>query len=234
MEQIKIPLAIILAGIIVAVAILLNGAQGEAVVVGVERVEQESHSFGNNNSQTAVNVRAIDETDHIFGNPDAEVFIIEYSDFECPFCARLHPTLKRVVETYDGKVAWVYRHFPLTSIHSRAERAAVASECIAELGGNDAFWEFTDILFANQRGLGDDLYLNSLQQFGINEAAFLSCMTETKQSARVAADLQNAVASGGRGTPFSVILDGEGGAFPFAGALSYEQISGIVNQALNQ
>jgi len=90
------------------------------------------------------------ETDHVAGNPDAPITIIEYSDFQCPFCSRAHPTVARVVEESDGEINWVYRHFPLTNIHPAAYPASVASECVAELAGNDAFWVFTDTLFALQ------------------------------------------------------------------------------------
>ena len=86
--------------------------------------------------------------DHIFGNKNADVIIVEYSDFECPFCQQFHPTLKQIVADYDGQVAWAYRHLPLESLgHVNAKPAAEASECVAELGGNDAFWQYTNLLF---------------------------------------------------------------------------------------
>lgn len=97
----------------------------------------------------ADNVPPVTDDDHIFGDKDAPVKIVEYSDFECPFCASVHPTLKQLVVDYDGDVAWVYRHYPL-DFHPNAQPAAEASECIAELGGNDEFWEFSDYIFANQ------------------------------------------------------------------------------------
>jgi len=91
----------------------------------------------------------VTENDHIRGNTDAKVFFVEYSDIDCPFCKTLHVTMQSVVDNYDpGDVAWVYRHFPLTNLHPTAAVKAEASECIAELGGNDAFWDFLDILFA--------------------------------------------------------------------------------------
>ena len=85
--------------------------------------------------------------DHIRGSLDADIIIVEYSDFECPFCARFHPTMGQIVNEYDGKVAWVYRQFPLEQIHAKARPLAEGSECVAELGGNDAFWAYTDYVF---------------------------------------------------------------------------------------
>lgn len=89
----------------------------------------------------------VTELDHIRGNMDADVVIIEYSDIECPFCKRFHGTMNQVVETYGDQVAWVYRHFPLESIHRNARPWAIESECVAEIGGNDAFWKYLDERF---------------------------------------------------------------------------------------
>ncbi|MBK5215710.1 MAG: thioredoxin domain-containing protein [Candidatus Pacebacteria bacterium] len=86
--------------------------------------------------------------EHILGNLDtAQVVIIEYSDFECPYCARYHPTMKKIISESNGGVAWVYRHFPLTQIHQNAMERAIASECVAQIKGNDAFWKYADLLF---------------------------------------------------------------------------------------
>lgn len=106
-----------------------------------------SGSASNANPQIAQSIKPITGEDHIFGNSDAPIKIVEFSDLECPFCQKFHPTVKQIVEDYDGQVTWVYRHFPLESIHSYARPAAEASECVAELGGNDAFWQYLDLLF---------------------------------------------------------------------------------------
>ena len=92
----------------------------------------------------------VDQGEHIRGNTNAPLTIIEYSDFQCPYCAKFHPTMKQLTETFPGQIKWVYRHLPLTNIHSNAVPAAVASECVARLAGNDAFWEFADNLFVAQ------------------------------------------------------------------------------------
>lgn len=85
------------------------------------------------------------QRDHIRGSRDAPVTLLEYSDLECPFCKQFHTTLQRATQEYDGKVRWVYRHFPLDALHSKARKEAEAAECAAAQG---KFWEFLDRLFA--------------------------------------------------------------------------------------
>ena len=173
-------------------------------------------------------LREVSDDDHIRGNPNASVSVIEFSDFECPFCARLHPTLARLVEENDD-VNWVYRHFPLTSIHTRALAAAHASECVAELAGNDAFWDFTDAVFDNQRSLGTSLYEELAGNLGITAEALQSCTKEGRHVDAVRDDLREAQKTGGQGTPYAIVVNDRGEALPFSGALGYDTILQIVD-----
>lgn len=97
--------------------------------------------------QSAVNAGTVVpvnfDTDHYKGSKNAKIAIIEYSDYECPFCHRVHPTIQSLVDKYDGDVVWIYRHFPL-GFHPEALPLAIGAECVAKLKGNDAFWKFTD------------------------------------------------------------------------------------------
>ena len=86
-------------------------------------------------------------TEHVRGNVNATIAIIEYTDYQCPFCHRVHPTIQQLLQDYGDKVMWVSRHFPL-SFHPDAQPLAVGAECAADLGGNDAFWGFTDKVMA--------------------------------------------------------------------------------------
>lgn len=95
----------------------------------------------------AAKLPKIKSTDHVRGNRNAKVFLIEYSDFQCPYCKRFHPTAQQVLKNYAEDVAWVYRHYPLDQIHPYARPAAVASECVTEIGGEEAFWKFADAVF---------------------------------------------------------------------------------------
>lgn len=217
------PLAVIIAGILIAGAVIFSG-DGR---IG----DTNKQEFGNNNSPTAENVREVGENDHIKGDINVPVSIIEYSDFECPFCARLHPTLSQIVEDFDGEVNWIYRHFPLTSIHADARPAAIASECVANLAGNNAFWDFADELFSGGK-LGNNVYVSLAADLGIKESDFSTCLSSNKFEKRVDDDTQNAVDSGGRGTPYIIVVNEDGQVFPFSGALPYENIKTIVEAAI--
>lgn len=89
-------------------------------------------------------VALVEEGDHLMGSENATVKIIEYSDYECPYCKMFQPTLQKIVEESNGTISWVYRHWP---IHSGSFEKLVAAECVAKIRGNDAFWEYTDLLF---------------------------------------------------------------------------------------
>ena len=219
-KQYSVPISIIVAGVLIASAVFFSSGGGS------------QESFGNNLSPTADNVRPVDNTDHVRGNFDAEVSIIEYSDYECPFCQRVHPTLSQIVEDFDGEVRWIYRHFPLTSIHSRALDASIAGDCVANLGGNDAFWSFSDRVLNNQRHLGAELYESIAADLDIPIEAFRACQNDPSIQDAIGVNYQNALDSGGRGTPFIIVTNKNGDTFPFSGALPYAQIKSIVEQAL--
>lgn len=139
--------------------------------------------------------------DHIRGSEKADLFVIEYSDFECPFCQRHHPTMQQLVKDYDGKVAWVYRHFPL-SFHQNAEPAAIASECANELGGNDAFWQFADLIFAK----GFDFAAHA-KEIGLNEAKFKACVDSGKFKQFVQDQMNGGSQAGVDGTPGNIVYN---------------------------
>lgn len=85
-----------------------------------------------------------EEGDHILGNPNAPIKIIEYSDFECPYCKIFHATLNKIVAESNGNVSWVYRHWPL---HQNSFEKAIAAECVAQIKGNEAYWQYSELLF---------------------------------------------------------------------------------------
>jgi len=218
-----VPVAIVVAGLLIAGAVFFTGNSNGTVA----NDNNAPHMGG----QPSGEFRMPNEDDHIRGSLDAPVKIVEFSDFECPFCGRLHPTLAQITEENDD-VAWVYRHFPLNS-HTNAFSAAVASECVARVGGNDAFWNFADSAFANQRQLGNGFYEAFIQDAGLDANAFASCLNDKKVASEVQQDLDEVIAVGGRGTPHVVVVTASGQLIPFSGALPYEQVMSVIDRARN-
>lgn len=181
-------------------------------------------------------VKAVDpKVDHIRGNKDAKVFVIEYSDFECPFCIRHHSTMQKLVDEYKGKVAWVYRHYPL-SFHQNAQKEAEASECANELGGNDAFWKFADKIFERTKGNGTGFALDQLvplaKEIGLNEAKFKTCLDSGKYAQKVQDDMASGSTAGVNGTPGNIIWTKDGKSQLASGAVPIEALKAIIDPLL--
>ncbi len=181
----------------------------------------------------AKKVPAVSDTDHIRGSKDAEVIVVEYSDFECPFCERFHPTMQQVLKEYGDKVAWVYRHFPLESIHSRALPAANAAECVANLGGDDAFWKFADAIFSDQdKYLTEAGLTDAAGLAGVDKMAFTSCLSAKKYQSIVTSQQKGGEAAGITGTPGSYVINKKGDMWFIPGALPFDSLKTTIDEAL--
>lgn len=207
-------IAIIAAGVIVAGAILYTSYNPPVPTA--------------NDQQLTTNVTPPQVGEHRYGSLDAAITLIEYSDFECPFCARVNPTLKRLVDEGGGEVAWVYRHLPLESIHKEARPAALASECLAEQLGDEGFWKFAGRIFEDQSKMSAQYYRELAQELGADAGAFSACVASEKYGAKVDADTQEAYANGATGTPFTVVY-GHGRQVSVSGALPYAQFLAVIN-----
>src|SRR3989338_1126774 len=207
--------AIVTAGIIIAGAVLYT------------KYNPPQEAANDRQSATA-NVRAPRADDHLYGSPSAAVTLIEYSDFECPYCARVHPTLKTLVDKSGGSVAWIYRPLPLQSIHAEARGAALAGECIAEQLGNDGFFEFSERVFADQSVMSTAKYKEYAHALGADIAQYDTCTASEKYASRVDADTQEAYANGASGTPFTVVY-GYGEQVPVSGAMPQAQFELVIS-----
>lgn len=158
------------------------------------------------------------------GPEDAPITIIEFSDFQCPFCKRVLPTLEQVLTTYAGKVRLVFRDFPLLSIHPRAQRSAEAAQCAREQG---KFWEYHDALFANQNQLEDSHLTEYARTLGLDIQSFEQCLASNKYTASVQADLTYGTQLGVSGTP-AFFINGR----LLSGAQPFEAFQAIIEEEL--
>ena len=187
---------------------------------------------------SAGDVDKLKEEDHVRGERNARILLIEYSDLECPFCKRFHPTAQQVVDTYDGQVAWVYRHFPLVQLHSKAPKEAEATECANELGGNEVFGKYLDKLLevtpANN-GLDPAELPKIAALVGLNESKFKTCLDSGKYAQHVQDDLASGTKAGVTGTPGNIILDTKTGKTKLLpGAYPFDQVKQAIDELLKE
>ena len=205
-SNLSIPGAIIVVGILIAGAILLsNKSSTPAPANNVQP------------STLSVSIKPVGSTDHILGDPNAPITIVEYSDPSCPYCKLFQSTMESIMSNYGtgGKVAWVYRDFPLTSIHPNAEHEAEAFECVASIGGNNTFWAYEEkwySVFPLQGATDRDVASDTAQltqvanETGIDTSKFTICLSSGVEAQTVENDYQNGVTAGAQGTPYSVMI----------------------------
>jgi protein-disulfide isomerase len=234
LSELLIPISIVLAGIFVGAGLYLSGgglAPKNAQVALTNPNQQQQPEVDTTNK-----IDPITEKDHVLGDSKAPVKIVEYSDFECPFCKKNHETLKLITAKYGNKVAWVYRQFPIEQLHSKAPKVAMASECVAELGGNDAFWKFHDAYFtqtlSNNRTDIETLLPKIIATIGIDKKAYDDCVTSGRHQDVIDANMADAAETGGRGTPWVIIVGPNGKTYPVNGAQPQAMIEKTIDTAL--
>jgi len=158
------------------------------------------------------------------GPESAPIDMIEFSDFQCPYCESAFPTVNQVLSTYGDRIHFTYRHYPL-AIHPRARPAAEASQCAAEQG---KFWQFHDKLFGDQSKLGDEDFRQYAAQLGLDVAQFNSCVDSRKYSAEIEADIHVGDEAGVSGTP-AFYINGR----MLSGAQPFEAFKSIIDEELN-
>jgi len=132
------------------------------------------------------------------GNPDAPVTIVEFSDFQCPFCQRAYPVIKGLLAKYDGKVKLAYRDFPLRQAHPQAQMAAEAARCAGEQG---KFWEYHDRLFDNFNQLSKEALAQYAASLDLDSQEFQACLESGRHQASIEEDFQDGSRAGITGTP---------------------------------
>ncbi len=222
-SQYVLPITIVVAGALIAGAVFLVGKSGTPAT--------------NDGTTGKVTARQYDPSiDHILGNPNAEVKVVEYADLECPFCKTFETTMHQIMDYYGstGKVAWVYRPFPLAQIHSKAPKEAEAAECAADQGGDTAFYKYLDAVYAVTPS-ENNLDLAQLPviagQIGLNTTTFNQCLSSGKFTQKVQNSYSEAIKEGGQGTPFILIMVGSE-AVTLQGAQPYDSMRAAIDAVL--
>lgn len=223
------PIAIVIGFGLIAAAIYFSGigTNTPSVSVGGQQI-----------ATTQSTIPAVTEDDYIRGNPNAPIMIVEYSDYDCPFCQVFHETMQQLMDEYglSGQVAWVYRQLPVVQLHPNAPKISEAALCVGELAGNDAFWEFSDLVFS-ERGMNEPTNMTRLTEFatraGADENAFNRCLSSGEMKEKVDASVAEGFGAGIQGTPHSVIMVGNQQAV-IEGAQPYAAVRQIVDNLIGQ
>lgn len=218
-----LPGAILLAGALLAVSIYVvrTGAVSEEPVKDLSLL------------------RPLSLDEHILGSPDARVLVIEYADLDSPYAKQLQEVMTELMGEYgeDGRLAWVLRHFPVSHIYPDSPTHAHAAECVAALGGEEAFWGFIEAMHAEAPGavrFPPAGYAPLLPRFGITQEAFADCMADARYEGKVGADALNALEIGASGSPHTVILPRGVEPFTVSGSLPYEAMKAVIDEALTR
>ena len=229
-EKIAVPIAIILAGALIAGALYLSNVKSASIGKNAQQAATAQ--------ATTAKIRAVSPNEHILGNPNAQVIIVEYSDTECPYCKQFQTTLHQVITDYgaSGEVAWVYRYMPIAQLHPRSEKEAESAECASQLGGETTFWKYLDEVYAttpSNNGLDPAELPKIAADVGLNVGDFNNCLNSGKNAQMIQADVSEAEAAGGNGTPFSVLINTKDGSqTPLEGAYPYAQLKPIIDAML--
>lgn len=223
-----VPIAIIVGFAMIAIAIFFTNRNAANVVpVAI-----------NDQGVTSELPRPVDNSDYIRGNPNAPILMVEYSDYDCPFCTQYHAVMKQIMDEYGvtGRLAWVYRQFPLGQLHPNAPAISEAALCVGDVGGNEAFWNFTDSIFS-ERNIGEPTNISRLpmyaEQAGVAQKDYIDCVNSKRMEPVLVQHIEDAFKAGAKGTPYTVLIVGNQQAV-INGAQPYEVVKGIIENLLAQ
>ncbi|OHA04032.1 MAG: hypothetical protein A3J58_03370 [Candidatus Sungbacteria bacterium RIFCSPHIGHO2_02_FULL_52_23] len=217
-----VPGAILIAGVLIAGAVLYTD-KSPAPAAGIEAAAIAPQIPAISESM----IQALADDDPFLGDPSAPVTVVEFGDFQCPFCGKFFEAAEQdIIKTYvkTGKVKFVFRDFPLNSIHEEAQKSAEAAVCAHEQG---QFWKYHDLMFGRQGQLSLKNYKAWAREIGLKTAQFDQCLDSGKYAAEIEKDLQDGIQAGVSGTP-ATFVNGRliSGAVPFAG--QYRDENGIM------
>ncbi|MFA5770672.1 MAG: thioredoxin domain-containing protein, partial [Patescibacteria group bacterium] len=180
-------------------------------------------------------IKKVSDDERIRGNKNAKITLVEYSDFECPFCKSFHPTTQELIKTYGDKIRLVFRDYPLP-FHQNAQKEAEAGRCIAELGGSEAFWNYADKIFERTTSNGTGFALTDLgplaSEVGVNQLSFQQCLDSGKYAKAVKDEVAEGATAGVNGTPTTFVIDNKGKTQMLVGAQPVDAFKTIIDQLL--
>lgn len=218
-----LPVAIVVAGAIIATALYF--------------VRIHTHITSETGDPSIV--RPVTPSDHLVGNPTAPVMVVEYADIDSEFTKSFDSIMEQIMVEYapGGKVAWVFRHFPIIALHPFAATHASAAECVSSLAGPDSFWRFLDVLSAQAPGANQfdpKDYPAILSGLGVSKDAFALCLSKGTYEQRVQDDYTNAVLAGATGSPHIILLIKGQRPIPISGALPYTSMKKVIEEAIKK
>ncbi|MEA2112382.1 MAG: thioredoxin domain-containing protein [Patescibacteria group bacterium] len=234
-----IPTAIVIAAGLIVWGIISTNKEPKFIEDQLVVTEREQSTT----QTTTIKPYSIRKTDYILGNPDANLVFVNFSDFECSFCKIFHQTMHRIIDEYgkEGKVAWIFRQFPLHGVTSEKKSAAV--KCAGQLGGNTKFWEMSDKIFQTEFSNEEKFVVEQLGELArgmnIDEKKFLACLDSKAILEILQQEYQTGIDAGvlgtsnaQGGTPFTLIATKLGKTYPINGAQPYNVIQPIIDLIL--
>jgi protein-disulfide isomerase len=221
-------LTLILIGVIIAGGIIFGHKKSVKIdEASVEKVEYT--------------ITPISDDDHILGNPDADIILVEYADFLCSYCHEFHLTMKQLMNDFGktGNLAWVYRHFPredaFANKNSISIIAAQASECVADIGGKQKFWDFIGKIYDDLPITFDQTDLETIAlALDIDKEKYTECLASGKFNEKIQKSIDDGLMiyshDSSFGTPYSILLTKTGKQIEIVGSQSYNYIKEIIKQ----
>lgn len=223
-----LPASIVIAALLIGGALVYNAGK----TAEPKQIADDEYSSEN----PLLSLSKVTSADHIVGEVDAPLTIVFFSDTECPFCKDFHFTLKKVAEEYGDRVAIVYRHAPIDGLHPKARKEAEATECAAELGGNEKFWEYLDRMMEitpSNNGLNESELPKIAEYVGLDVSTFNACLSSGKFADKVDEHLGEAIRVGMQGTPYSVFVIRGVPQYALPGAVPYNgEVSGDISMKM--
>lgn len=218
---------------------------GAAIIAGSLILHGVLASKGGSSSNLALlesfGGRAPGTNDYIYGKKNSKVYLIEYSDTECPYCMAFHNAVTQIQQKYGDKIGFIYRHFPLTSIHPDAMPEAIKMTCVGKLKGDTAYYDFMTTLFdykiAKKVNKIDETFVSEfLSKNSIDKAAFDACIQDPATKATIEESIADGAQAGVNGTPTSYVVIKDGDSYQvlkrFEGAAQFNLIAPLIEKAL--